>query len=85
MLILTRFLRIKRYSRVKFRQNEMERVGQRERLWGQLGGLSSQEFLGLCNPKESKNMPDIPGSFYSCASRKADPRYPPRHAQASFR
>jgi hypothetical protein len=57
----------------------------RQRLWDQIGDLSNGGFLAHRNPKESEDEPEILRPNRPCASRKAGPRHPSRHAQAPFR
>ncbi len=51
----------------------------RQRLWDQSGDLNNGEFLAHRNPKESEDEPEILRPTRLCASRKAGPRYSPRH------
>ena len=55
---------------------------QRQRLWDQIGDLNNGGFLAHRNPKESEDEPEILRPTHAGTSRKAGPRYSPRHAQA---
>jgi len=47
--------------------------------------LNNGGFLAHRNPKESEDEPELRRPTHAGASRKAGPRYSPRHAQAPFR
>ncbi len=57
----------------------------RQRPWDQIGDLRGVGFLAHRNPKESEDEPEILRPTHAGTSRKAGPRYSPRHAQAPFR
>ncbi|MCA3361176.1 MAG: SIR2 family protein, partial [Roseomonas sp.] len=69
----------------RFMNDVVQSHVRRQHLWDQIGDFNNGGFLAHRNPKESEDEPKILRPTHAGASRKAVPRYSPRHAQAPFR